>query len=382
MAETGRSGGPSKPEIEERWKDVVEALTERPRDADLLVQAGQLSEQLSRQPEAYAYYHKALTLDPSKGFLVTKLRTLALTPAQKDDVTKISRRPTSFTASLGDIFKYPLRGKGVALLIMGALLLWVARGLLNGGIPGMIIAAMVAAYMAIFYIDVCHTTVGGEDQLPDWPDPLRLHEFGLDVGKFVCAMVFSFLPVILIWLGAALFSATPDDLPQETVMTEPVVMPAQPLDPDNDKPTATPQPRAPAAPVVPKVPVAPELSPLEGTFTLSALGIVVFSLVGLVYLPMATLANVVMGSPFTCFNFPFVFRSIGSTAGNYMICLACCFGVLLIVGAAEFVVTLTDVILFTGLVLAFIELYGMTVLMRLLGLFYRMTQAKLGWLTD
>jgi hypothetical protein len=38
--------------------------------------------------------------------------------------------------------------------------------------------------------------------------------------------------------------------------------------------------------------------------------------------------------------------------------------------------------LFTGIGLAFLELAGMTMLMRMLGLFYRMNQAKLGWMAD
>jgi hypothetical protein len=89
-----------------------------------------------------------------------------------------------------------------------------------------------------------------------------------------------------------------------------------------------------------------------------------------------------MGSPWTCFNYPFIVHSIVATAKNYSLCLICYFGITLIIFAAEVAVGLTHVIIFTGCVLAFLELYGMTVLMRLLGLFYRMTQAKLGWMAD
>ena len=119
-----------------------------------------------------------------------------------------------------------------------------------------------------------------------------------------------------------------------------------------------------------------------GMLLLLGLGILVFFLLGLVYLPMAKLANIVMGSPFTCLNFPFVFKSIGAAGRNYLICLGCYFGVVLLMGAAEFAVRRLDLLIFTGFILAFLELYGMTVLMRLLGLFYRMSQAKLGWMAD
>ena len=65
-----------------------------------------------------------------------------------------------------------------------------------------------------------------------------------------------------------------------------------------------------------------------------------------------------------------------------MICLASYFVTSLIMVGAELLVKAADIMLFTGIGLAFIELYGMTVLMRMLGLFYRMNQAKLGWMAD
>lgn len=386
MAETGRTGGPPKPELEERWRELVEVLNERPRDATLLVQAGELSEQLDRQHEAYNYFHKALTLDPSKTFLIARLRYLAATPAQKDEVTKISRRPTSFAAGLPSALKYPLRGKGLPILLMGALVLWIARSMVKYGIgtSGLTIAAVITAYMAMFYIDVCHTTVGGDDELPEWPDPLRLHEFGLDVGKFFCAGLVAFLPVlvILIIAGSAIFSASDEEPVTRTEPHVPVVAAGADLDDDDDDaPARTPSPSpVPHAPPI-QAPT-PQISKAAGTLILSLIGIGVFTLVGLVYLPMATLANVVMGSPFTCFNFPFIFRSIGAASKDYMICLASYFVTSVVVASAEVAVKAANVIVFTGFGLAFLELYGMTVLMRELGLFYRMNQAKLGWMAD
>jgi hypothetical protein len=128
--------------------------------------------------------------------------------------------------------------------------------------------------------------------------------------------------------------------------------------------------------------MAPSGGSGAGMLLLLGLGILVFFLVGLVYLPMAKLANIVMGSPWTCLNFPFIFKSIGAAPRNYVICLGCYLGTALVVGAAEFAVQRMNLILFTGFVVALLELYGMTVLMRLLGLFYRMSQAKLGWMAD
>jgi hypothetical protein len=388
MADPGKPAGPapaegpSKEVLEERWKDVVEALTERPRDVNLCIQAGDLSERLDRRPEAWNYYYKAATLDPSKTFLIAKLRPLAVTQAQKDDVAKMSSRPASFTAGLASVFKYPVKGKGLPILIIGALFLWIGRGLAAHGIgtAGLTIAGFISAYMALFYIDVCHTTVGGDDELPEWPDPLRFHEFGVDVGKFIVAALVSFLPVLLIFVFcvSSLSSAAEEEMkPVNLPSTPPAHAAASGADHDDDDPAP-----APAATPAPPEPARSEISPLAGTLILGLIGMLVFGIVGLVYLPMATLANVVMGSPFTCLNFPFVFGSIGAAAKDYMICLAAYFVTWMVVGAAEAAVRAANIMLVTGLGLAFLELYGMTVLMRMLGLFYRMNQARLGWMAD
>lgn len=364
--------GPSRAELEERWKEAVDVLAERPRDAELLVKAGQISEQLDRRAEAYTYFHKALTLDPSKAFLVAKLRGLAVTDQQKEDVARFAKRPASFEAALSDIFKYPVRGKGLPILILGALFMWIGRGLSSHSMGpwGLTIAGAVAAYMAMFYIDVCHTTVGGDDHLPDWPDPLRIHEFGLDVGKFAGAMICSFLPVVVILIYLGTSGGSGDDGEFRTSIERKHPPPAK-ADDDAGDPARAPSP-APQ----------PEMSKAAAKAMLGLIGIGAFGVVGLIYLPMATLANVVMGSPFTCFNFPFIFRSIGAAPRSYLVCLGCYFGVWLILGAIEFMVHVSGVLILTGFAMAFIELYGMTTLMRLLGLFYRMNQAKLGWMAD
>jgi hypothetical protein len=380
-------GGPSPQELEERWKETIDALTESPRNVDVVIKAGQLSEQLGRPHEAFNYYRKALTLDPSKSFLATKLRAVAITPEQKDEVTKYLKRPASFPASLATIYSYPVRGKGLPVLLLGAAFMWVARVLVRGGIglSGVSLAGLASAYMAMFYIDVCHTTIGGEDHLPDWPDPLRLTEFISDVAKFFMAGVSAFLPVILLFLVFGLgghaepaVREIPDFQMKHSTRT--------PASPAEDEATGLPAPSvrpgapvAPTVPVAPAAPLAPSLPP--GLIVMVAAGLLL-GILGILYVPMATLANVVMGSCWTCFNFPFVIHSILKTPGNYGICLAMYFGTSLIVGAAETGVWMGGVVVPTGFALAFMELYGMTVLMRLLGLFYRMNQAKLGWMAD
>src|SRR6516165_12284417 len=115
MAETEKPGAPpGEPpaqDLEAQWTEAVDALTERPRDVDLLIKAGEISERLHRRAEAYNYYKKALLIDPSKTYLVSKLRPLAATDEEKKELENVSSLPRSFPASLPEVFKYPVRGK-------------------------------------------------------------------------------------------------------------------------------------------------------------------------------------------------------------------------------------------------------------------------------
>lgn len=371
--ETGR---PTNPELEERWKEAVDALTEAPRDVELLLKAGQISEQLRRIPEAYNYYRKVLTLDPSRRFLLPKLRVLATNDSQKEEIAKFSARPAFFIDTLGDFPLYPLRGKGLPLLLMGSIFLWVSRILMKGGggISGISIAGVSAAYMAMFYIDVCHMTISGDDQLPDWPDPLRLPAFLSHALQFFMPKLVVVLPAILILLafGTGGFSKHADeqipDFQMEYRSRAARPTPAAPEDPKQVAPLPDPSP-PPAPAGIPWGLVAPLIVAIA------------WIPIGLVYLPMATLSNVVMGSPWTCFNVPFIVRSIFAAPKNYGICLAAYAGVFVVGAGAEFASAGLGIVP-TGFALAFLELYGMSILMRLLGLFYVTNQAKLGWLTD
>lgn len=382
MAEKGGIGGaapgadPSTQELEEQWKQAVDALTEAPRNVDLLLRIGQLSERLGRAPEAYNYYRKSLTLDPSKSFLAAKLRALAVTPEQKEEAAKFSRQPASFKAALDGLYLYPVRGKGLALLLLGGLFIWLSRFLVKGGglRVGGLLGGLAAAYLSMFFIDVCHTTINGEDHLPDWPDPLRVSEFLWDVLKFFVAKLVALGPaiaVLIIFGFGDVAEQAPKVIPdfQMKYAKRPAAAEAEGETPA--QPAATPAPP----------PVAPETPSILPRLVLALGGAALLGLVGLIYLPMATLSNVVMGSPFTCLNVPFIVRSIVAAPRNYLICLGAYFGTLLVVGGAETMAFIVG-ILPTGFAVALLELYCMTVLMRLMGLFYRINQAKLAWMAD
>src|SRR6185369_15325174 len=108
----------------------------------------------------------------------------------------------------------------------------------------------------------------------------------------LCATVCAFLPVILIVIW--LISSAPSHEDDERFAHKPAWTPAVATTPASadDEDGAAPAP-APA----PSAPAPEKISKEAAKVLLGLIGIGVFGVIGLVYLPMATLANVVMGSP-------------------------------------------------------------------------------------
>ncbi len=323
--------------LEERWREMMDALQESPRDADLLVRAGQLAEEMGRKGEAYFYYQKAATIDPAKAFVVTRLRALAQTPEQQKEVAALARRPASFSRALDDVFIYPFRGSGLGILILGAVCVY-GVGLVSHfnifPIFAWILGWIALIYLSTFYVSVCTSTATGSEDLPEWPDFTNLKDMGLNWLKFAVAVVAAFpaWALVVVFLVWGLFTGGLDE----------------------------------GAAAVLKL--------------LMILGLVMIP-VSVAYLPMAVLANCIFGNPFTGFNYAFVFRSMFVAKGNYAICILVCFGTLLVVGVLQAVSRMPGIFVFSSLLATLVGMYGNVVMMRILGVFYRMNQAKLGWMT-
>jgi hypothetical protein len=375
---------PSAEDLEARWRMAMEAVTEAPRSPEVLLHAAGLAEQMGRKTEAYAYYHKAITLDPTKAFLIPKLRQNAVTPEQQQEATKIAKRPASFARALDDVFAYPFRGGGIGILILGAVFVYGCRLLFqyNTLIPfvSFLAGGLITAYLSMFYVDVCTSTATGSEDLPEWPDPVRFREFLLDWSKLATASFVSFLPVIAAF--ALLTVYVIQNLPAK--QAEPP--PAYSTYFVDSKGFITPTPaakRVPAPVAAPQASVEDLIPPgVRAALALIVVAGGFVSLLGLAYLPMATLVNCVYGHPFACFNPVFILRSMFAAPKNYAICVLGYFGTAFLVGVLEAVAALPKVFLFTGVAIVMLEIYGLTVQMRILGVFYRMNQSKLRWMSD
>ncbi len=361
---------PSPEELEEAYRLASEKARELPADADAQLLAGQAAEALGRRLEAYTAYFRAANLDPAKAFLLPKLRTLAASPEEKAQVARISRRPTSFRAAIGGAFAYPLRGKGLALLVMGALLVWFLR--LLGGRGGFSTvsafpAAFATAFLCMFYVDICSSTAMGGEDLPDWPDITHFQEFIVDWAKLALPGIVSFLPILLVmflfFMGILGGPSAADSFPEERPTT------AVEDDDDDDAPARTPAP-------VKAAPAGTATGP--GGLWLAAGA--AWALLGMTYLPIAILGNVMFGNPWACLQVPYLLRSARSSFRDYALCLAVFYGLGFLITGLETAARLPGLFLVGGILPVFAEIYGASVLMRILGLFYLTNRARLGWM--
>jgi hypothetical protein len=347
---------PTPEELDERFLKASEEAREHPSDPDAQLRAGQAAEAAGRRLESYAAYFRATDLDPAKSFLIPRLRTLAPGPQEKGQVEKLAQRPTSFKASFGPAFAYPLRGRGLALLGLGALLVWGLRLLSGFGPYALFPAALAGAFLAMFYVDVLTGSAQGDPDLPEWADVLRLQSAVTDVLKLLVPILVSFFPIVLVLIlsAAGIIDLSPEaDLPAA----------ARNLDADEDEPQPVPVP-----------------SFGGGLLPVLLVGGVLWGLVGMLYLPAGVLCNVMFGNPFACVNVPFVLGSLKRAGRDYALCVAAYYGVSLGAAGLEALMRLPGLFRLGGLFPVFVEIYGGAVLMRVLGIFYVTNRAKLNWM--
>lgn len=331
-------------ELEERWRAVQDEVTTQPRDPDVLTRAAQLCEELDRRAEAYLYYRRAIEADPSRTFVVGYLRRLASTPEEKSEVEKLAARPADYRASLRDLFRYPLRGNGAGILVVGAacfaVVLEVFGNPLAGaasnpmmGVIGAVALITIIAYFGAFFVDVLRDSATGSDDLPEWPDPSR-GGFVADSSRVTTALLASYMPL---WVGLAVSVG-------EAFSN------------------------------------APPFGWIGGPGRFGALAGAAL-LLGSVYLPMAVLANVLV-SPLACLNPLFVVRSMAAAPRDYLLCVGACVAVVAVTTALAWFVSPLLPGLVVGAATCLILFYGLAVTFRSMGLFYRVHTHALGWFRD
>ncbi len=104
-------------------------------------------------------------------------------------------------------FLYPIRGMGLLLLFLGTVSFCAVTTFLHIfslGRLGAIILLLIVAYGIACLMKVIQATVGGEDELPDWPDVTAPQgEIAHYCLLFVGTLAFCALPLLGLWMARA-----------------------------------------------------------------------------------------------------------------------------------------------------------------------------------
>ncbi len=211
-------------------------------------------------------------------------------------------------------FVYPFRGNGISMLITGAVLIVISMVAGLGGIFGSLASLFLAGYFCATYFSIVESTAVGRQEAPMFPDVSNVMEDLIGPFlKILGVMLISFMPAIVYG-----FTTGKMDVIYEILL-----------------------------------------------------------LVGIIYLPMAILAMIVLGnmsvaSPFT------VIPSIIRAGGSYWLVV-----VLLVVvyGLERFLENMLSGYFIVGpLIMGLIGMYVLMVSARALGVLYRKKADKLEWM--
>jgi len=240
----------------------------------------------------------------------------------------------SFFSELPEVFKYPLKGNGLILLLGGTIFFGVMAALQRGPTFGLLIwalkimlAIITGGYLFSYLQKIIQSSAQGDEEMPSWPD------FG-DYWNDIIRPYFQGVALVLVCLGPAWLIAGKALLDFGLTGDVPV-----------------------------------------GTI---ALGVVV-GLMGLTYLPMALLA-VAMADSMAGINPLFVIPSILKVPVEYTV--ACCILIAVFIVQVVSSLVLDRIIplpVVPALLSGFMSLYFLTAEMRLLGLMYYTNKDTLKW---
>lgn len=253
-----------------------------------------------------------------------------LTPAKR---TAAEAGDGSFFGQLMGAFKFPLKGDGLILIVVGALLLmlldavkYVAKfGLMYGWFATGFLTVLGVGYLTAYLRRILNSTAMGDNEMPEWPE---ISDYSNDIvspfRQLVLTILFCFLPAI----GLAIYAA---------------------------------------------------YSAAEGDTSWMGWGSLASIILGAIYFPMAFMA-VAMFDSVAAVNPLLIVPSIMKVLKEYVL-------VMILVGMVMFLNWLSknhlkDIIplpLVPTVLAGLLQLYLLIVVMRMLGLLYREKQSELAW---
>lgn len=102
-----------------------------------------------------------------------------------------------------DALTYPFRRSGWIMILAGAIFSVILDVLQFAPLIGLLVAVFSAGYFGAFYLDIIGTTMGGLDELPDWPSfSSMLDDIVSPFFRLVFLVVLSFGPVLAVAIFA------------------------------------------------------------------------------------------------------------------------------------------------------------------------------------
>lgn len=150
--------------VRDRLIQLEHQKRRRPKDVDLLSEMADLYDELGDDEQASTCRREMLELDPSHPGLRGKVIA---------DGPKLSPRPstaTPFWEDIPEILAFPLRGRGLSMVIVGGILfgitLWIARY----SIFGWILTGGIFGFLWAYWFSVISSAAAGVKEPPDWPE--------------------------------------------------------------------------------------------------------------------------------------------------------------------------------------------------------------------
>ena len=420
--------------MRKRFESLRQKLEQDPDNADLLVQCGTTLEGLKAKKDAVPYFKRAFQIDPSLTFLLPKINgqivkaaaapapaanhngpngapveTGGPIPATETEVEAESEpeaeagpgqteenpflkkppRPTrSYFMDLMLSWSYPLRTPGIYILLAGAVFLAVCRTLANFSLFfGGFIAVLAAGYMAAYYLDVIVSASFGKDEVPTWPDISDPGAIGGSLLKWWSGFLAGYAPsivcfVMAIVVTASEVSSSSDDNRMSAAFAEYELAQQEAME-NGEDPGAVPFPEmnAPAP--------SGTMLAVAGLWVITGFALVLF---GIIYSPMALLANAISGSALTAWNPVHIIRAMIRAMPHYLQLLLMGFVLMIVFGVAEVGLYLIGAVLAASdsmggwflmipvtLIVTMLEIYAWMALCRMVGLLYFHRQEQLGW---
>ncbi|MHC4660131.1 MAG: tetratricopeptide repeat protein [Planctomycetota bacterium] len=202
-------------ELEEQYRELRNIIEDSPSGFNH-ARLGDICFELGRIQEAIGSYNRALSADPDGAQYLARKIQQKLNPHDfKQIIVPAPIIPIS--QALPDIVMYPFRGKGLGLVIIGAVffaiftfvLQLIQRGFL--WFFGIGIWVILFGYLLSYYISILkRTAFSGEDEPPNWPDFMNIiTEIAKPAFWFFATIIMGFFPAIVLLIIGIRMSLDP-----------------------------------------------------------------------------------------------------------------------------------------------------------------------------